>query len=79
MEINFKLRTNHNDQKYLFEQQTFNVTETNLLKFLNKYDFEIKYIIRKENKVNDALNGRAISLDKGRIIAKKCILEVQGT
>jgi hypothetical protein len=54
----FELRTDHNGLKYLFEQQTLNVRKTRWLEFLSEYDFDIKHIKGKENKVVDALNRR---------------------
>jgi hypothetical protein len=54
----FKLRTNHIDLKYLFEQQTLNARQTRWMEFLSEYDFDIKHIKGKENKVVDALSRR---------------------
>jgi hypothetical protein len=54
----FELRTNHNGQKYLFDQPTLNARKTRWLEFLSEYDFDIKHIKGKENKVVDALNRR---------------------
>ena len=52
----FELRTDHCGLKYLFEQPTLNAREARWLEFLCEFDFEIKYIKRKENKVVDALS-----------------------
>jgi hypothetical protein len=52
----FELRTNHNGLKYLFDQPTLNARQSRWLEFLCEYDFEIKHIKEKENKVTDALN-----------------------
>ena len=41
--------------KYLFDQQNLNAHQARWLAFLSKYDFEIKHIKGKENKVADAL------------------------
>jgi hypothetical protein len=54
----FELRTDHNSLKYLFDQPTLNVRQSRWLEFLNEYDFDIKHIKGKENKVADALNKR---------------------
>jgi hypothetical protein len=54
----FELRTDHSGLKYLFEQQTLNARKTRWLEFLSEYDFDIKHIRGKENKVVDALNRR---------------------
>jgi hypothetical protein len=54
----FKVRTDHNDLKYLFDKPTLNVRHSRWLDFLYEYDFDIKHIKGKENKVVDALNRR---------------------
>jgi hypothetical protein len=51
----FELRIDHSGLKYLFEQPTLNVKQTRWLEFLSEYDFDIKHIKGKENKVVDAL------------------------
>ena len=52
----FELRTDHCGLKYLFEQPTLNSRKARWLEFLCEFDFEIKHIKGKENKVVDALN-----------------------
>jgi hypothetical protein len=52
-----ELRTNHIGMKYVFEQPTLNSRQTRWLEFLSEYDFNIKHIKGKENKVVDALVG----------------------
>jgi hypothetical protein len=54
----FKLRTNHIGLKYIFEQPTLNARKTRWMEFLSEYDFDIKHIKGKENKVVDALSRR---------------------
>ena len=54
----FELRTYHIGLKYLFEHSTLNVKKTRWLEFLSEYDFDIKHIKGKENKVVDALSRR---------------------
>jgi hypothetical protein len=54
----FELRTDHSVLKYLFGQPTINARKSNWLEFLSEYDFDIKHIKGKENKVADALNRR---------------------
>jgi hypothetical protein len=54
----FELRTYHIGLKYLFEQSTLNARQTRWLEFLSEYDFYIKHIKGKENKVADALSRR---------------------
>jgi hypothetical protein len=41
--------------KYLFEQPTLNARQTRWLEFISEYNFDIKHIKGKENKVVDAL------------------------
>jgi hypothetical protein len=52
----FELRINHNGLKYLFDQPTLNSRQSRWLEFLSEYDFDIKHIKGKENKVVDALS-----------------------
>jgi hypothetical protein len=59
----FELRIDHNDLKYLFEQPTLNARQSRWLEFLNEYEFDIKHIKGKENKVVDALSRRVSDLD----------------
>ena len=52
----FELRTDHCGLKYLFDQPTLNARQARRLEFLCEFDFEIKHIKGKENKVDNALN-----------------------
>ena len=54
----FELRTDHIVLKYLFEQPTLNARKTRWPEFLSEYDFDMKHIKGKENKVVDALGRR---------------------
>jgi hypothetical protein len=54
----FELRIDHSGLKYLFEQPTLNARKTRWLEFLSEYDFDIKHIKGKQNKVVDALSRR---------------------
>jgi hypothetical protein len=58
----FKLRTDHNSLKYLFDQLTLNAKKIRWLEFLCEYDFDIKHIKGKENKVADALSRKVHEL-----------------
>ena len=58
MENKIELRTYHSGLKYLFEQPTLNATQMRWLEFLSEYDFDMKHIKGKENKVVDALSRR---------------------
>ena len=52
----FELRKDHFGLKYLFDQPTLNARKARWLEFLCEFDFEIKHIKGKENKVADALS-----------------------
>jgi hypothetical protein len=52
----FELKIDHNGLKYLFDQPTLNSRQSRWLEFLSEYDFDIKHIKVKENKVVDAVN-----------------------
>jgi hypothetical protein len=52
----FELGTDHSGLKYLFEQPTLNVRQTRWLEFLSEYDFDIRHIKEKENKVKEMHN-----------------------
>ena len=52
----FELRTDHCGLKYLFDQPTLNSRHVRWMEFLCEFDFEIKHIKGKENKVDDALS-----------------------
>jgi hypothetical protein len=54
----FKLRTHHSGMKYLFGQPTLNVRKSRWLELLSEYDFDIRHIKGKVNKLVDALNIR---------------------
>jgi hypothetical protein len=58
----FELRTDHNGLKYLFDQPTLNARQIRWLEFLCEYDFDIKHIKGKENKVVDALSRKVHEL-----------------
>ena len=45
--------------KYLFDQQNLNARQARWLSFLSEYNFEIKHIKGKYNKVADALSHHA--------------------
>jgi hypothetical protein len=50
-----ELRIDHSDLKYLFQQQTLNARQTRWMEYVCEFDFDIKHIKSKENKVVDAL------------------------
>ena len=47
--------------KYFFDQQNLNARQARWLAFLREYDFEIKHIKGKENKVVDALSRNVVT------------------
>eukprot|EP00253_Pinus_taeda_P029813 PITA_29813 len=54
----FTLMIDHSGLKYLFGQLNLNVRQARWLATLSEFDFQIKYINGKENKVLDALSRR---------------------
>jgi hypothetical protein len=58
----FELRIDHNGLKYLFGQPSLNARKCRWLEFLSEYDFDIKHIRGKENKVVDALSRRVLEM-----------------
>jgi hypothetical protein len=52
----FLLLTDNIAFKYLLDKHNLNAHQASWLAFLTKYDFEIKHIKGKENKVADALS-----------------------
>jgi hypothetical protein len=72
----FELRTDHNGLRYLFDQPTLNARQRRWLDFLCEYDFDIKHIKGKENKVVDALSKKVHELHATTIvITLKCTTE----
>jgi hypothetical protein len=51
----FVLMTDHYGLRYLFDQPKLNVRQARWMALLRKFDFEIKHIKGKENRVVDAL------------------------
>jgi hypothetical protein len=58
----FYLRKDHNGLNYLFDHPTLNTRHSIWLEFLCEYDFDIKNIKGKENKVVDALSTRVYEI-----------------
>jgi hypothetical protein len=54
--IIFSLMTNHSGLRYLFDQQKLNVRQARWMDLLSEFDFEIKNINGKENRVVDSLS-----------------------
>jgi hypothetical protein len=77
----FELRIDHNGMRYLFDKPTLNGRQSRWLEFLCEYDFDIKNIKGKENKVANALSRRvhemyATTISMYLTILKDIILEV---
>jgi hypothetical protein len=54
----FLLLTDNSGVKYLFNQPDLNARQARWLAFLSEFDFEVRHIKGKENKVEDALSRR---------------------
>ena len=52
--------------KYVFDEQNLNTRQSIWLSFLREYEFEIKHIKGKENKVADTLSRNANLMYVGR-------------
>lgn len=50
----FKIQTNHLILKYVFDQPNLNAWEARWLEFLSKFEFDIRHVKGKENKVMDS-------------------------
>ena len=48
----------HNGLRYLFDQPNLNVRQARWLATINEFDFKIRYIKGKQNKVADVLSRR---------------------
>ena len=58
----FLLLTDNSGVKYLFSQPDLNARQARWLAFLRKFNFEVRHIKGKENKVVDALSRRVHGL-----------------
>ena len=56
--VKFELRTDHQSLKYIFTQPLLNNRQRRWIELLAEYDFNLKYLAGKENKVADALSRR---------------------
>ena len=56
--VKFELRTDHQSLKYISTQPLLNTRHKRRIQLLSEYDFDIKYLAGKENKVADALSRR---------------------
>ena len=58
----FLLLTDNNGVKFLFSQPDLNAMQARWLAFLREFEFEVRHIKGKENKVVDALSRRVHGL-----------------
>ena len=56
--MRFVLMSDHIGLRYLFDQSNMNVRKDRWLSMINEFDFEIRYIKGKENRVTYALSRR---------------------
>jgi hypothetical protein len=71
----FLLLTNNNSVKYLFSQPDLNARQARWLAFLSEFDFEVRHIKGKENKIADALSRKVHGLFEVNISRPKSDLE----
>jgi hypothetical protein len=67
MGIKFLLFMDNSGVKYLFNQSDLNARHARWIAFLSEFDFEVRHIKGKENKVADALSRRIHGLFEIRI------------
>jgi hypothetical protein len=71
----FLLLTDNSGVKYLFNQPDLNARQARWLAFLSEFDFEVRHIKGKENKVADALSRRIHGLFEINISREESNLE----
>ena len=54
--VKFELSSDNESLKYIFTQPLLNNCQKRWIQLLSEYDFEIKHVVGKENKVADALS-----------------------
>ena len=76
-----ELMIDHVILKYLFDQPRLNVRKYRWLKFLCEFDFEIKYVKGKENKVSYALSRKfhVISFSMCKFDLRTRVLKAQNS
>ena len=62
MERKFLLLTDNNGVKHLFGQHDLNARQERWFAFLREFDFEVRHIKGRENKIEDALSRRTNEL-----------------
>ena len=63
----FELRTDHCGLKYLFDHPTLNSRQARWLEFLCEFDFEIKHLKGKENKVVGGLSRKVLEMHEASL------------
>ena len=63
----FKINTDHNNLKYFLEHKELNERQQKWVSKVQAYDFEIEYVMGKNNVVVDALSRQPTSLSLMRI------------
>ena len=71
----FLLLTDNSGVKYLFNQLDLNARQARWLAFLSEFNFEVRHIKGKENKVIDALSRRVHGLSEINISMEESDLE----
>jgi hypothetical protein len=71
----FLLLTDNSGVKYMFNQPNLNARQARWLAFLSEFDFEVRHIKGKENKVADALSRRIHGLFEMNISRAESDLE----
>ena len=71
----FLLLTDNSGVKYLFSQLDLNARQARWLSFLSEFDFDVRHIKGKENKVADALSIRVHGLFEINISKEESDLE----
>ena len=71
----FLLLTDNSGVKYLFNQLDLNARQARWLAFLSEFDFEVRHIKGKENKVEDSLRRRFHALFEVNICRAESDLE----
>jgi hypothetical protein len=71
----FLLLTDNSGVKYMFNQPDLNARQARWLAFLSEFDFEVRHIKGKENKVADALRRRVHGLFEVNISRAESDLE----
>jgi len=72
--VGCEIYTNHNSLKYMFTQKELNLRQQRWLELLKDYTLEIKYHLRKENVVADALSWKSRGVVASLLATKQNLL-----